>query len=121
MPGIDNVVQFLTTLIIFIFVIVLCVLTTKFIGNFNKQQYTNKNVKIIETIRVTNNKFIQLLEVGEVYLVVAVCKDQISVLSQLTKEELPNLVLSNSTLANTGISDAFKESFGSILEKLKKK
>lgn len=121
MPGIESIVQFLTTLIIFIFVIILCVLTTKFIGNFNKQQYTNKNIKVIETVRITNNKFIQLLAIGEVYLVVAVCKDQISVLSQLSKEELPELVLSEMSTTNTGLSEAFKESFGSILEKLKKK
>ena len=121
MPEIESVVQFLTTLIIFIFIIVICILTTKFIGNFNKQQYSNKNVKVVETIRVTNNKFIQLLSIGEVYLVVAVCKDQISVLSQLTKEELPDLVLSEMTTTNGGISLAFKESFGSVLEKLKRK
>ena len=121
MPEIESVVQFLTTLIIFIFIIVICILTTKLIGKFNKQQYSNKNVKVVETIRVTNNKFIQLLSIGEVYLVVAVCKDQISVLSQLTKEELPDLVLSEMTTTNGGISLAFKESFGSVLEKLKKK
>ena len=121
MPEIESVVQFLTTLIIFIFIIVICVLTTKFIGNFNKQQYSNKNVKVVETKRDTHNKFIQLLAIGEVYLVAAVCKDQISVLSQLTKEELPNLVLPEMSTTNSGVSLAFKESFGSILEKLKKK
>lgn len=117
----DSIVQFLTTLIIFIFVIVICILTTKFIGNFNKQQFSNKNVKVIETIRITNNKFIQLLAIGEVYLVISVCKDQIAILSQLTKEELPDLELSQMVTANMGISEAFKDSFGSILDKLKKK
>ena len=121
MPNVESVVQFLTTLIIFVFIVVICVLTTKFIGNFNKQQYSGKSVKVVETIRVTNNKFIQLLAIGEVYLVIAVCKDQISVLSQLTKEELPNLVLSEVSTTNADVSLALKESFGSILEKLKKK
>lgn len=117
----DSILQFVTACLIFVFVLVICVFTTRFVGNFNKQQYSNKNVQVIETIRIANNKYIQLLLVGEVYLVVAISKDQITLLTQLTKEELPEIVRAGGLENQPSFSGAFKESFSSVLERMKKK
>ena len=119
--SVDSIVQFITACLIFAFVLVICIFTTRFVGNFNKQQYSNKNIQIIETVRIANNKYIQLLLIGEVYLVVAVSKDTIQVLAQLTKEELPEIVKAGSFDNQPSFSGAMKESFDSIFEKMKKK
>lgn len=119
--GTNSIIQFITACFIFIFVLVICIFTTRFVGNFNKQQYSNKNIQIIETIRIANNKYIQLLVIGEVYLVVAVSKDKITLLTQLTKEELPEIMKAGGMDNQPSFSGAFKESFGSILDKMKKK
>lgn len=42
----------------------------------------------MESIRVGNNKFIAIVKAGEVYLVVAVGKDDVTLLTQLTEEQL---------------------------------
>ena len=76
----------------------------------------DKNMKVIETFRVNNNKFIQIIQVGKKYLVISVCKDTINILTELTEEELlwkPSE--EEKTRAHTN------ENFQDILERLKKK
>lgn len=58
-------------LIIFFFVLAITYFTTKWIGNYQKTNFANKNLQIVESIRVGNNKFIAIVKAGEVYLVVA--------------------------------------------------
>ena len=45
-------------------------------------------MRVVETFRITNNKFIQIVEVGKVYFVIAICKDTVTMLGRLEKEEL---------------------------------
>ena len=48
----------------------------------------NKNIQVVETFRVSNNKFIQIIQVGKKYLVISVCKDVVNILTELTEEDL---------------------------------
>ncbi|MBE5906425.1 MAG: hypothetical protein E7277_06470 [Lachnospiraceae bacterium] len=114
--GLDNVVQLLVVLVIFLFVLAITVLTTRFIGGYQKMQMSNKNIRMIESLRLSNSKYIGLLEVGEVYLVVGVGKDEITPIAKLTKEELPDLKEFESVA-----TPDLKEGFQDILEKVKRK
>ncbi|SFP91283.1 flagellar protein FliO/FliZ [Lachnospiraceae bacterium XBB1006] len=114
--GLDNVVQLLVVLVIFVFVLVITILTTRFIGGYQKMQMNNRNIRMIESLRLSNNKYIGLLEVGEVFLVVGVGKDEITPIAKLTKEELPDLKEYESVS-----SPNMKEGFQDILDKVKRK
>lgn len=48
----------------------------------------NKNIQVVETFRVSNNKFIQIIQVGKKYLVISVCKDVVNILTELTEDDL---------------------------------
>ena len=48
----------------------------------------SNNIQIIETYKITTNKYIQIIKTGEKYLVIAVCKDTVTMLSELSGEEL---------------------------------
>lgn len=76
----------------------------------------NKNIQVVETFRVNNNKFIQIIQVGKKYLVISVCKDVINILTELTEEEL---VWKPSQEENRGIKA--NESFQEVLGRLKDK
>ncbi len=91
-PELESVIQLLVALIVFVIVIVLTGITTKWIGGYQKTKFSNKNMQPIESLKVGNNKFIQLVKVGEVYLVLGVGKDEISSIAKLTKEELPEVM-----------------------------
>lgn len=61
---------------------------TKLIAGKQIKQHGESNFKVIDTYRVTQNKVIQLLKVGEKYIVIAICKDTISLLTELTEEQI---------------------------------
>lgn len=69
----------------------------------------------METFRITNNKYIQIVKIGEVCLAIAVCKDTVSVLCQLEEEDLEWKPDSN------GPVSGMHENFADILSKLKGK
>lgn len=83
-------------------------------GRNPKRQKQNKNLHIIETIGVGNNKMISIVEAGTVYLVVSVGKDEVHLLAQLTREQLKDFSFeSQQKTVET------QESFSEILSKLK--
>lgn len=84
----NNLVQFITVSLIFILVLVLTAITTKWIARYQKGQLVNRNIEVIETYRVTTNKWIQLVRVGESYFVIAVGKDEITLLKEIPKEQV---------------------------------
>ena len=86
--GWGSYVQFITVLLIFVIVLGITVLTTKWIANYQRQQCVNENVQVIETTRIANNKYIQIIRAGEKYMVIAVCKDTITMLGEIPKEQL---------------------------------
>ena len=86
--SIDSFVQFLTVLIIFIFVLVITYLTTRYIAGVQKNRIKTGNMEIIETLRISNNKYLQIVKAGSKYLVMAVCRDTVTMLTELDEKEL---------------------------------
>ena len=112
--SLHSLIQLIGALIIFAFVLGITYLTTKWMGGFQKGRSNNKNLHVIETINVGNNKYISIVEAGEVYLVVSVGKDEVHLLTQLTREQLKDLSFENQ-------GEKTQESFAEVLGKLKDK
>ena len=110
-----SLVQLIGALIIFAFVLGITYLTTRWMGGFQKSRSNNKNLHIIETINVGNNKYISIVEAGTVYLVVSVGKDEVHLLTQLTREQLKDFSFEHVEEKES------QESFTEILEKHKDK
>jgi flagellar protein FliO/FliZ len=111
----ESFLQLLWVLLIFVFVLAITYFTTKWIGGYQKTHSNNKNLAVVETIRVGNNKMICMVRAGKKYLVVAVGKDEIHPLAELTEEELLELPAEN------GLEQVPQESFQEVLNKLKDK
>ena len=109
--------QLIWVLILFVLVLLLTLLTTRFLAKYQRGQIQgSQNLRIIETMRVSANGYIQIIEAGDVYLVIAVSKDHIEKLAELTKDQLKPEVPSNTALPNIDMG----ESFHDILDKVKK-
>lgn len=106
--------QLIGVLIIFLFVLLLTYLTTRWMGTYQKGMTFHKNLRVIETIGVGNNKMISIVAAGTKYLVVAVGKEEIRLLAELTEEELSDLSFMEERGKGTGA-----EGFADIMEKLK--
>jgi flagellar protein FliO/FliZ len=77
-----------TLLVVFVLVLALTAFTTKWISGYQKRQNAGSNIEVVETGRIANNKYVQIVRVGEKYLVIAVCKDTVTLLGEISKEEL---------------------------------
>lgn len=107
----EGVIQLVVVLIMFLFVLGLSYLAARLAGNFQSNIQSRNNVKIIETIRIGNNKYIQIVKIGSRYAAIGVGKDDITFLTELEEEELNLDALGKNT----------KGSFKDILSQLQKK
>lgn len=107
----DSYVQFVTVLILFVFVLVITYLTSKWIAGYQKSRGVHSNIEMIESFRLTNNKYVQIIRVGQKYLAVAVGKDSVTMLTEIPEDQL---LLSSE---DNGQAHSFKE----LLEKVQQK
>ena len=107
--GIHSFVQFITVLIIFVFVLVITYFVTRWMAGFQKSQMTATNMEIMDTMRISQNKYLQIIRAGDKYFVIAVCKDTVTMLTELSEE---SIVKKQST-------DQQNLSFQEALEKMK--
>lgn len=84
----DSYAQFITVLVVFVLVLAVTAVVTKWLAGYQKQQGANSNIEIIETTRISNSKYIQIIRVGETYMVIAVCKDTVTMLGEVPAEQL---------------------------------
>lgn len=117
--GSNPVVQLIIVLLIFIGVLALTFYTTKWIAGYQKKVNDNKNLKIIETIKVSSNKYLEIVEAGkDKYFLIGIGKDEVTSIGEIPKEALD---LSDeekeSFAAHSGISASFKEFFNAFKTK----
>ena len=88
LAGSDAYAQLITMLVIFVVVLALCAYVTRWISDYQKKQGFFHNIEIIETSRLGNSKWLQILRVGQVYKALAVCKDTVTFLGDLNPDGL---------------------------------
>lgn len=113
--SLEGFMQLISVLVIFVFVLIITYVTTRWMAGFQKSRSYNKNLKIIETIAVGNNKLISIVAVGKKYIAVSVGKDDVHFLTEIKEDELKDL-----SFLDEPDKESAKESFANILEKLKK-
>ena len=86
--GTNSVVQFLTALLVFIFVLALTYFTVRWVGAYQKIQPGNKNFEVIDTCKVTQNKFLQIIKVGSRYFLIGIGKDSLEFFTELDENDL---------------------------------
>lgn len=111
----DSFFQLLFMLVVFVGILALTYYVTKWIAGYQKVQGLNKNLEIIESIRITNNKFVQIVRAGENrYFLIAIGKEEVNLLGELSSEDLKEISDQNIEDLKPPID------FKSILDKVKK-
>lgn len=75
-------------LILCILVIAASYFVTKFIGTKQMGRQKNGNFQIVEVCSIAPGKTLQLIRTGDRYLVIAVTKETVTKLAELTKDEI---------------------------------
>lgn len=106
--------QFVTVLLIFLFVMAITWFTTRWIAKIQQGQMASRgaNLEIIETQRLSPDKYIEIVRAGDKYLVIAVGKSEVHMLTELDVSEI-NLSAYN------GQSMDFKSIFNKIKDSSK--
>lgn len=107
----QNVLQFITLLLVFVIVLAATYFTTRWIANYQKGTSVSGNIEIIEVRRITNTKSIEIIRIGEEYFALAIGKDEINLIGRLNKEQLN---LEKTVKNSTG------QSFKLMLDKMKR-
>ena len=107
---INGIVQLITVAVLFIVVLVMTYFTTRFIGNYQKGHMSCNNIQIVETMRLSQNKLIQIVHISDKYFAIAVCKDTVTLLGELNGSDI---IVSQNNVTN--------ERFESVLNRFRKK
>ncbi len=86
--GINSFAQFLTVLIIFVGVLALTYFTTRWIATYQKGKMMSGNIQVLETLKITQNKYIQIVRVGNHLYAIAIGKDSMTLLGELSEDEI---------------------------------
>lgn len=84
----DSYLQFLTVLLLFVFVLAITCFTTRWIARYQKVKSDANNLEVIETCRITSNKYLQIVRAGTKYVLIAIGRDEVHMLTELSEEEL---------------------------------
>lgn len=110
----ENLFQLIVVLFCFVIVLALTYYVTRWIAGYQKSQSINKNLAVVETLKLTTNKYVQLIQAGkDTYYVIAIGKDEITVLGELSAEQFKELP-SDATIIPTAKGD-----FADALQKFK--
>ena len=90
-PSMDSFLELIGVLLIFVFILVITYLCSKWMAGYQKVHMKSKNLHMIESIPAGNNKAICLVKAGTEYLVVGIGKDEIQCLVKLSEEQLTDL------------------------------
>jgi len=103
---IESLINLFGVLIIFLLVLVAAYYTSKWIGKAKFLQQNNNNIQVIETFRLNQSKYIQIVKIGSKYVALGISKEHIEVLTELTEDEI-NLSIpeQNATELNVDLKD----------------
>ena len=86
--SIQSLFELLGLIIIFVIVLVVCYYTTKFVAGRQLVQKKMGNFEIVETFAIAQNKYLQLVRMGNKYVVISIAKDTITYITELDENEV---------------------------------
>lgn len=108
--GIKSVLKLIGLIILCILIIIASYYTTKFVGKKQLGRSAKSNFRSIDIFRISTNKYLQIIEVGERYFCIAVAKDTVTVVGELSKDDIKNFPPEIQ-------EKSFKETMADILKK----
>jgi len=86
--GIKSILKLIGLIILCILIIAASYFTTKFVGKKQIQSGSKSNFKSVDVFRITPNKYLQIVEVGKRYFCIAVTKESVTLISELSEDDL---------------------------------
>ncbi len=81
--GQNDWLQLIVLLVLFIIVLFGAYFATRLFGSFQVKKGTSRNIQQLESISVGPQKVLQLIKVGEEYLLIGITKDRITFMKEI--------------------------------------
>ena len=87
--GAQSIAQLICVILLFFFFLFLAYMAARIAGSYQSNVMNKKsNIRVIEVYRLSNNKLIEIVKIGEKYLAIAVGKDEVTLLTELDVDEI---------------------------------
>lgn len=86
----NSVLKLIGLIILCVLIIAASYFTTRFVGKKQLKTQAKSNFKNIDIYRVSNNKYLQIIQAGTRYFLISVGKDNVSLISELKEEDIVN-------------------------------
>ena len=83
----NNVLELLGLCLLLVIILFAAYYTSKFVGRYKLGQLKDSNISVIEAYRISTNKMLQIVKIGNKYVVIGVSKDNITVITELDESE----------------------------------
>lgn len=114
--------QLIIVLVCFVVVLLLAYYTTRWLASYQKGRSYNKNLKIVETLKVSPDKYVQIIACGkDKYIIVGISKNEVSYLGELEEDQIIDLDAIMSDNSGNNSNNNTTTGFSQIIEKMKSK
>ena len=86
--SIQSLFELLGLILIFVIVLVVCYYTTRFVAGRQLVQKKMGNFEVVETFPIAQKKYLQLIRMGDKYIVISVSKDAITYITEIEEEQV---------------------------------
>ena len=86
--GVESVLKLIGLIVLCVLIIAASFFVTRMIGRRETGISGNSNFRSLDIYRIAPNKFLQLIQAGSRYFVIAVGKDNVTLICELDKEEI---------------------------------
>ena len=106
---IGNILQLIGLIIVFIIILFATYYVSRWVGKSGLIQNSSSNIRVVETFRLPQTKYLQIIKVGEKrFFLIAVSKDDITYISELNEEDIA-IVQDSMTENNFNFADILKK------------
>lgn len=83
-----SIAQIFGMLIAFAVIVAAAYYVSKYFGKYALKARENSNIKVVETSRITVDKYLQIIEVNGQYFLIGISKNNISLISELDADKI---------------------------------
>lgn len=86
--GTESVLKMIGLILLCVLIIAASYYTTRFVGKKQMGRNEGANMTSIEVFRLSGDKYLQLVKLGSKYIVLAISKNSITTVTELSEEEI---------------------------------
>lgn len=105
----SEIIELITVLLIFVFVLFITYVVTKWIANYQKDKTPGDNIEILETKRIAQGKLMEIVRVGDKCFAIAIGKDEVTLIGEVNRDSLTEAAPSGGTFSFKEFLEKAKE------------